>query len=285
MVKSVFVVKSDAIMPEKVRGKVMSLFKFQSLKKLCLLLLVAALPMSAAEEVKPVEKFVVGMASGYAPFVSLNGKGEYEGFDIDLAHMVAERLNRKLVLQDLGCMTSLLVAIQKKKIDAIMWAMSITDDRKKEMEMIYYQGEKVTEMPFAFWKEVPAGVSKIEDLAKIPNCTVCVESGSYQDAVIQKYPELKVKYLDKITDAIMEIKCRKALVTTIDNSLLNRVQAQYPELKIVNFPLPENQQTLGNGICMNKDSQELSGKVKKIIADLTAEGKIAELEKKWGLTQ
>ncbi len=152
----------------------------------------------SAAEPKPIENFVVGMTSGYAPYVSLNEKGEYEGFDIDLANLIAQRLNRKLVLQDLGSMPSLLVAVQKKKIDAIIWAMSITEARRKEMDMIYYQGEKVTEMPFIFWNNLPDALAKIDDLAKIPNCTVCVESGSYQDAVLQNYPGVKVRYLDKI---------------------------------------------------------------------------------------
>lgn len=234
---------------------------------------------------KPTEKLVVGMTSGYAPYVSVNEKGEHEGFDIDLAGLVAERLGRQLVLQDLGSMPSLLVALQKKKIDAIIWAISITEDRKKEMEMVYYQGKKETELPFIFWKEIPKGIEKIEDLSKLPNCTVCVEAGSCQDAIVQKYPAIKVKYLDKISDSIMEVKCKKALTAVIDNSLINRVQTQYPEIKVAYLPLPENQQTLGNGICINKSNQELAKKVQQVISDLTAEGKIVELEKKWKLAQ
>lgn len=231
------------------------------------------------------DKLVVGMTSGYAPYVSLNDKGDYEGFDIDLANLVAQKLNRKLVLQDLGSMPSLLVAIQKKKIDAIIWAMSITDARRKEMDMIYYQGEKVTEMPFIFWNTLPTVLAKIDDLAKIPNCTICVEAGSYQDAVIQNYPGVKVRYLDKIADAIMEIKYRKAQSALIDTSLIPRVKEQYPEIKVAYLPLPENQQSFGNGICMNKETKELNAQVQKAITDLTAEGKIAELEKKWKLAQ
>lgn len=230
------------------------------------------------------EKFVVGTTSGYAPYVSLNTNGEYEGFDIDIANMIAERLNRKLVIQDLGSMPSLLVALKKKKIDSIIWAMSITEARTKEMNMVYYQGEKTTQIPFLFWKEVPKDVSKIEDLAKCKNSSICVEAGSYQDAILQNYPTLKLRFLDKITDGIMEIKYGKCLTTCIDNTLINRVQSQYPELKVLWLPLPENQQSLGNGVCLNKEDESLAKAVDKIIADLRNEGKIDELEKKWKLT-
>jgi ABC-type amino acid transport substrate-binding protein len=254
-------------------GGRMKVLKFFFLK----FFLVGAAVLGAAEE-----KLVVGMASGYAPYVSLNAKGEYEGFDIDLAGMVAERLHRKLVLQDLGSMPSLLVALKKKKIDAIMWAMSITQDRRKEMNMIYYQGEHETRIPFIFWNKVPEKLAKIEDLA---NSTICCEAGSSQDAVLRNYPNLKVKYLDKITDALMDIKYHKAETAVIDGSLLVRVQEQYPEIKVAYLPLPESQQSFGNGICLNKENAELTAQVQKVIDDLTKEGKIAELEKKWHLAK
>lgn len=252
------------------------------------LLCLVAIPFEGFAESKETsqkEKLVVGTTSAYAPYVSLNEKGEYEGFDVDLAHLIAERMDKQLVLKDLGGMTSLLMALQKKKIDAIIWAMSITESRQKEMNMIYYQGEKTTEMPFIFWKEIPKGIEKIEDLEKISGATICVEAGSYQDSVLQKYPSLKTRFLDKVTDAIMEVKYGKALTATIDNSLVPRVGTQYPELKILNLPLPYSQQSLGYGVCIHKENQKLTDQVDKIIADLRSEGKIAELEKKWKIVK
>ena len=47
---------------------------------------------------------IVGTTSGYAPFVSLNEKGEYEGFDIDVGKELAKRLNRSFVIKDCGNM-------------------------------------------------------------------------------------------------------------------------------------------------------------------------------------
>lgn len=224
--------------------------------------------------------FIVGMTSGYAPFVSLNEKGEYEGFDIDIAHHLAQKMNKKLVLKDLGSMPSLLLALKMKKIDAVIWAVSITAQRQKEMEMVYYQGAKVTELPLVFWNEIPKDVKKIEDLAKK---SICVEAGSYQDSVLQNYPGLKLRHLDKITDAILELKFGKSLASAVDNSLIPHLQSAYPELKMLFVALPENEQSFGNGICLNKSNTELIEKTKKAVEELRSEGKIAELEKKWKL--
>jgi ABC-type amino acid transport substrate-binding protein len=228
-------------------------------------------------------EFVVGTASGYAPYVSLNEKGEYEGFDIDVAKAISEKLKKKLVLKDLGSMPSLLLALQKKKIDSVMWAMSITPKRSSEMNMVYYHGENETHMPFIFWKNIPDNIQKIDDIAQVPNRVICVEAGTFQDSVLQQYPKLKVRFLDKIADAIMDVKYGKAFSAVIDSALLKRVQAQYPEIKVLNVELPESQQTFGFGICINKSNTQLTEQIRTIVAELRSSGKIAELEKKWNL--
>lgn len=252
------------------------------MQKLCLWIFLALGTFGFAASTKD-GTFVVGTTSGYAPYVSLNEKGEYEGFDIDVAHLVAARLGKKLVLQDLGSMPSLLMALQKKKIDSVIWAVSITEERQKEMSMIYYQGEKVTEVPFVFWKEIPKNIHAISDFAKESNRIICVETGSYQDTILQQYPELKVRNLDKILDGIMELRYGKCFATLLDYSLLNRLQEQYPELKVLYLPLPSQQQSLGYGICVAKSNPDLATRIDKVIADLRAEGELAKLEKKWKL--
>lgn len=237
--------------------------------------------MLSAEEKSHEDTFIVGTTAGYAPYVSLNEKGEYEGFDVDFANLLAKKINKKLVLQDLGSMPSLLLAVKTKKVDAVIWAVSITEERQKEMELVYYQGEKTTELPVVFLKEIPKEMKNIEDLAKDPKYVVSVEAGSFQDAVLQKYPKVKLRYLDKIADALMALKCGKCFAAVIDNSLVAHMQSQHSDLKVQYMPLPQSQQALGNGVCINKSNSALIEKIKKAVDELRAEGEIAKLEKKW----
>jgi ABC-type amino acid transport substrate-binding protein len=226
------------------------------------------------------DSFVVGTASGYAPFVSLSEKGEYEGFDIDVAQEVAKRLDRKLVLQDLGSMPTLLLALKQKKVDALIWAISITEERQKVFDMVYYQGDKTTSMPILFWKEAPTGIATLADLKKCPKA-ICVEAGSYQEAALKE--GAKLKYLDNIAAVIMDLKAGRSSAAAVDPSLVSKFTTKYPDLKVLNLPLPPSQQSLGNGICLNKDKKELADQVRQAIDAMQREGKIAELEKKWGL--
>jgi arginine transport system substrate-binding protein len=229
------------------------------------------------------QDFVVGTTSAYAPYVSLTDEGEYVGFDIDIAKEVSQKLARNLVIKDLGSMPALFLALKQGKIDACIWAISITNERQKQMTMIYYQGEKVQSLPLLFWKKIPDDVSSLQDLAESSRYVVAVEAGSFQDSFLQKTPNLNLKYVDKVMDAILEIKYGKSTATLIDPSLLAGFQAKFPEIKTLEIPLPPDEQSFGNGICLNLNQKALIDDVTKAVSDLRNEGKIADLEQKWNL--
>ena len=139
----------------------------------------------------------------------------------------------------------------------------------------------MTSMPLLFWGKLPENIKGPEDLKHDLQKIVCVEAGTYQEQVMQAYPGVTLKNVDKITDAIMELKFGKSFAAAIDNALVSFVKQQNPELKVLYFSLPPDQQSLGNGICINKNNPELVAQVKKAVEELTKEGKIRELEKKW----
>lgn len=254
------------------------------MKKFFLLLLFSACfaenLMSQSTENQLFGDFTVGTTSGYAPYVSLNEQGDYEGFDIDFAKALSLKLNRRLVIKDFGSMPGLMLALKQGKVDALIWAISITEERAKKMEIIYYQGEKITEIPFLFWGKIPEEVQTIADFSKK---VISVEAGTYQEDILKKYPQINLKYNDKIMDGLLEIKFGKSFATIIDPSLVNRITKQYPEVKVLNLPLPAEAQSLGNGVCLVKTNQELIALVRKAVEELTQEGLIEQLEKKWEL--
>ncbi len=229
------------------------------------------------------EEFVVGTTSGYAPYVSLNAKGEYEGFDIDIAEALAKKLGRKLVLKDGGSMPGLMISLQQGRVDALIWAVSITEERQKKMEMVYYQGEKELEMPFLFWGKIPEGIGSIAALCADSKKAVSVEAGTYQEDVLNKFSPKNLKYSDKITDAILELKYGKSVAVAVDPPLIARFQSQYPEIKVLRLPLPVEEQSLGNGICLSKSNAALAKEIRAAIAEMAADGTIAQFEKKWNL--
>lgn len=224
--------------------------------------------------------FVVGTTSGYAPFVSLDEKGDYVGFDIDIAKQLSKKLNRTLVIKDLGSMPALFLALKQEKVDALIWAISITRERQDKVAMIYYQGEKVTTLPLVFCNDK---VASLQELAQDPTATVCVEAGSFQESFLQTVEGLRITYVDKVTDALLQLKYGKAQATMMDSSLVPKYKKQFPELTVLDVALPDALQSCGNGICINKSRVELIQEVENAIQQMQQEGEIRKLEEKWGL--
>ena len=232
---------------------------------------------------KKVQPLVVGTTTGYAPFVSLNAAGEYEGFDIDFANLLSKKLEREIRIQDFGSMPSLMMALKQGKADMLIWAVSITKERMEKMEMVYYQGATIDSTPFLFWEKVPEGINSISDIEKISKNIVCVEAGSSQEDIVKAFPKLNIKYVDKVLDIVMDLKYGKCLTTTIDPGLIPGYVNKHPQLKVVNLPIPENQKIYGNGVAISKKNCDLAKQVRIAVDELIKEGKIAELEKKWNL--
>lgn len=249
--------------------------------KICAFLLTVCL---YADNLPPL---TIGTSTGYAPYISVNNQGEFEGFDVDVATELAKRLNRQLILKDQGSMPSLMMALRQGKVDALIWGISITEERRKTFSFVHYQGETVTRIPIIFWKEVPDQISSLDDLAKIANTKnnkfVCVEAGTSQEAALKSNPSLNVKYVDKISDALLEIKYGKSIATVLDPSLLPSLMAKNREIKVVEVDLPLDQQVHGVGICLNPSNQELLSEIQNAIREMKDEGVIQKFEKKWNL--
>ncbi|CAM0116824.1 substrate-binding periplasmic protein [Rhabdochlamydiaceae symbiont of Dictyostelium giganteum] len=226
------------------------------------------------------ETFVIGTTSGYAPFVSLTIEGSYEGFDIDMAELIAKKLGKTVVIKDYGSMAGLMLALKQQKVDALLWAISITKERQEAMHMIYYQGEKISEISLLYKGDQNLSYQEFID-KKVG--AICVEAGTFQEAALVKSSPFKLKQVTHIADAILELRYGKCQGVAIDKPLIKRFQEQYPEFKVLSFPLPESEASLGNGICIKHQNTALIEQVKIAVEELIQEGSIAKLEKKWGL--
>jgi len=75
----------------------------------------------------------IGTEGAYPPFNNLNAKKELEGFEIDYANMLCEKMKVKCtwVVQDWD---GIIPALLSKKYDIIIAGMNATDERKKRVD-------------------------------------------------------------------------------------------------------------------------------------------------------
>ena len=225
-------------------------------------------------------EFIVGMTGGYAPWVSVNPQGEYEGFDIDVARALADKMGKTLILKDLGCMTSLFAALDAGMIDVIIWGISITQDRLQKVAMVNYQGDLVTSYPLIFWNKIPQRVQNINDLK---DAIVCVEPASSQEDVLCKYDFIKPLTVDKIDDALLNIQYGKADAAFVEPAIAKKFKNKYPEIQILDVALDQQDQVAGVGVVIKQNNAEIINQVSCAIDELKVTGLIAEFEQKWDM--
>lgn len=223
---------------------------------------------------------VVGTAGGYAPFVSMGLDGEYEGFDLDVARALAKEMDKKLVLQDLGSMSSLFTALNQGKIDVILWGMSITKERLQKVAMVHYEGDFITSYPLLFWEKIPAGVNSLTDLA---GQTICVEPNSAQDQILSHYDQINRLFVEKVDDALLNVQYGKAVAALVEPAIAKKFQAKYPQIQVLNVPLAAQDQEQGVGIVIKPDNKQLIKQIQVAVQQLKATGVIAKFAKKWGI--
>src|SRR4051794_24142838 len=100
-------------------------------KALGLGLLASALALGGATAQTKTVK--IATEGAYAPWNFTGAGGKLEGFEIDLANDLCNRMKAKceIVAQDWD---GIIPALSAKKYDAIMAGMSITDERKKVID-------------------------------------------------------------------------------------------------------------------------------------------------------
>jgi len=94
----------------------------------CLALLCAALSAHAKE----LTELRFGVDPAYAPFESKAPDGQLVGFEIDLGNEICRRLHTKCVWVETA-FDGIIPALQGRKFDAILSAMSITPKRETQV--------------------------------------------------------------------------------------------------------------------------------------------------------
>jgi arginine transport system substrate-binding protein len=226
------------------------------------------------------ETLIIGLHTGYPPFEFKDAEGKIVGFDIAVGEKIAAKLGKKLVVKDME-FDGAILSLKQGKIDLILSGLNITPSRKKEILMVPYHGDTATSLSLIFWKTIPEVVSSIEDLVKIQNGTVTVQSGTIPEGYMKNFPSIQSKSLDGSFPCLMDVKYGKSVATLVETDVAEYLQSQHPEIKVLDVPLPQDANIDGFGIGINKNNQILFEQVNAAIQELKATGELKQLEDNW----
>ncbi len=218
--------------------------------------------------------YKVGTDAAYAPFESVAPSGEIEGFDIDIMKAVAAAEGFEVEFINTaweGIFSSL-----NGKNDIVISAVTITDDRKKEMDFSepYFESTNYIAVP------QDSAIAAMEDLK---GKVVSVQEGTTGDEALTEFLGKDYKDIKRFKgtpEAFLELRNKKADAAVADSGVVGNYVKNNPDanLKIVkdeNFPKEFY------GIAVTKGNAELLAKVNSGLQKIKDNGEYDKVYSKW----
>jgi putative glutamine transport system substrate-binding protein len=234
-------------------------------------------PASASQldAIKSKGKLVVGVKYDTKLFGLKNpDSGKVEGFDVDIAKALAKQIlgdENKVEFKEVTSKTRIPM-LDNKDIDMIVATMTITEERKKQVEFsdVYFKaGQSLL---------VKKG-SPIKTIADIKKGTkvLAVKGSTSVDNIKKKVPDVNVLEFDNYQDAFSALKAGQGDTLTTDNAILYGMVAQDPGYEVVGEPFTDEPY----GIAMKKGETALAGAVNAGLKSLNDSGEYAKIYEKW----
>ncbi|TNJ63807.1 glutamate ABC transporter substrate-binding protein [Paenibacillus hemerocallicola] len=231
--------------------------------------------VGSVEQIKARGKLVAGVKYDLNLFgLKDPASGKVEGFDIDLTKAIAKKIfgdENKLELKEVTSKTRIPM-LKNGEIDMIVATMTITEDRKKEIDFsdVYFMAGQ----SLLVKKD-----SKINGLADLTKGTkVVTAKGSTSTTNIrEKSPGTQVLEFENYAEAFTAMKAGQGDALTTDNALLYGMAKQDPNYRVVNETFTEEPY----GIGMRKNEDDLVKLVNSVLKEMKENGEYDKLYEKW----
>ncbi|MDD3164969.1 MAG: ABC transporter substrate-binding protein [Oscillospiraceae bacterium] len=221
-------------------------------------------------------KLTMATNAAFPPYEMTTDDGGFEGIDIEIAGMIAEKLGLELVVDDMD-FSSVITAVQGGKSDIAMAGLTVNEERQKNVDFTsnYATGVQVVIVP------QDSDIATVDDLSNDKMigtqegttgyiyCSDTVENGGYgEDHVIA--------YTNGAT-AIQALLSGKIDAVVIDNEPAKAYVEANPTLKILDTEYVTEDYAIG----VSKDNTALLDAVNTALEELIADGSVQSVIDKY----
>ncbi|WP_085168842.1 substrate-binding periplasmic protein [Paenibacillus barengoltzii] len=227
-------------------------------------------------EIKTAGVIKVGLMGTYAPYNFLNDNKEIDGFDADIAKEVAKRLGVKVEFAPQE-FSGLIPSLQAGKIDAIISQVTITDERKQQID---FTQPYITNQAKIIVKDDNNSITKLEDFkGKNIGVGLGTNDESYlRNDVLPQVGNFEIKTYDDVITSLQDLDAGR-IDATINNlyALKPIVDKNGYKIKAVGDAIKSDQA----GIAIRKNNPEFLTALDQALTDMKADGTYNTIFQKW----
>lgn len=253
----------------------------KNLKKIMGLVLLGAMVMGmmtacgSSSSKKNSDTLVMATNATFPPYESVSGD-DIVGIDVDIANAIAKKLGKKLKIEDVS-FDSIIAGVQNDKYDFGMAGMTVTDERKKNVDFTESYAKAVQ---VVIVKE-DSDIKSIDDISSKNKIGVqqgttgdiyasdTVEKGGYGEDAVTKY--------NSGPDAVQALLSDKVDCVIIDNEPAKAYVAANQGLKILDSSFADEEYA----ICVKKGNSQLKNDINKALKELKDDGTIDKIVSKY----
>jgi len=218
--------------------------------------------------------YVFASDATWPPMEFVNEEGDIVGFDIDLLAAIAEEMDFSYEIRNTAW-DGIFAGLANKAYDAVISSVTITDDRKKQMN---FTEPYINVGQILIVRTDMDNVSGLEDLT---GRNVGVQNGTTGDFVLDDYPQVERKAYDEIGFAVEDLLNGNVDGVVCDSVIAADYVMNNPNyqgrLEIVGEPFTDEYL----GIAVQKDNDELLNILNEGLEKVIESGKRDELISKW----
>ncbi|QPA30977.1 glutamate ABC transporter substrate-binding protein [Thermaerobacillus caldiproteolyticus] len=231
--------------------------------------------VNALEKIKKRGKLIVGVKNDTYLFGYKDPKtGKVEGFDIDIAKALAKDIlgdENKVEFKEVTSKTRIPM-LKNGEIDAIIATMTITEERKKEVDFsdVYFDAGQ------SLLVKKGSTIKSVKDLKKGTK-VLAVKGATSVDNIKKVAPEVEVLEFENYAEAFTALKSGKGDALTTDNAILYGMAAQDQNYEVVGGTFTEEPY----GIAVKKGEKEFVQRINEFLKKLKDSGEYDKIKNKW----
>ncbi|WP_136620656.1 MULTISPECIES: transporter substrate-binding domain-containing protein [Mesorhizobium] len=254
--------------------------------KLKVLTLLACLAGSMGSALAAEGELSIGTEGAYPPWSMSDANGNVTGFDADVGALLCTKLavTCHFVVQ---AFDGLIPALKAKRFDVIISGMSITADRKKEINFSVGYAELANMFIAAKGSDL-AGITDVDTLLKsLDGKKIGVQAGTTHAHFLEKRaPNADLKTYDTLDQMQIDLASGRIDTAFADQSALQDFldKPDGKNFQLVGVKIQSTfDPTLGEGIGVGiaQENTELKAKIDKALCELIADGSIGKASQKW----